>query len=285
MKLIAVGATGFVGTEVIRQALRNPAVTSVIALARRPVLPPGGFGPHVDPSKLRSVVLEDWISPYPESVMELLKGANACIWLVNPVYNPSALSRKFSRVSNRTLAVTPSKSKGMDIAEVTKVCSDYTINGLTNMAALANTPFRFVYTSGFLVERNESKDLSNLGPMADYFVMRVRFLPPSFMISNNTQLQGRVENALLDFAKQHAPDVQVTVSKPGAIDGPGREAATNAMVKTLFDRFGHVSRVHVSELAAAMIDQCIHGITKDPLLSDDLVEIGQRVICEEDYLR
>jgi hypothetical protein len=174
----------------------------------------------------------------------------------------------------------------MDFADVTKVCSDYTINGLTNMAALANTPFRFVYTSGFLVERNESKDLSNLGPMADYFIMRVRFLLSSVVvISNNTQLQGRVENALLDFAKQHAPDVQVTVSKPGAIDGPAREAATNAMVQTLFDRFGHVSRAHVSELAAAMIDQCMNGITKDPLLSDDLVEIGQRVIREEDYLR
>jgi hypothetical protein len=153
------------------------------------------------------------------------------------------------------------------------------------MAALANTPFRFVYTSGFLVERNESKDLSSLGPMANYFIMRVRFLLSSLVILNNTRVQGRVENELLDFAKQHAPDVQVTVSKPGAIDGPAREAATNAMVQTLFDRFGHVSRAHVSELAAAMIDQCMNGITKDPLLSDDLVEIGQRVIREEDYLR
>ena len=285
MKLIVVGATGFVGTEVIRQALRNPAVTSVIALARKPVPLPKDSGPHIDPSKLQSVVLEDWISPYPESVMEHLKGANACIWLVHPVHNPSALSRKSSRVSNRTLAVTPSKSRGIDFAEVTKICSNYSINGLTNMAALANTPFRFVYTSGFLVERNESKDLSNLGPMADYFIMRVRVLLSSFVISSNTQVQGRVENALLDFAKQHAPDVQVTVSKPGAIDGPGREAATNAMVQTLFGRFGHVSRVQVSELAAAMIDQCMNGITKDPLLSDDLVEIGQRVIREEDYLR
>jgi hypothetical protein len=121
--------------------------------------------------------------------------------------------------------------------------------------------------------------------MANYFIMRVRFLLSSLVILNNTRVQGRVENELLDFAKQHAPDVQVTVSKPGAIDGPAREAATNAMVQTLFDRFGHVSRAHVSELAAAMIDQCMNGITKDPLLSDDLVEIGQRVIREEDYLR
>jgi hypothetical protein len=57
------------------------------------------------------------------------------------------------------------------------------------------------------------------------------------------------------------------------------------MVKTLFDMFGYIIRVHVSELAAAMIDQCLSGITKDPLWSKDLVEIGQRVLHEEDYLR
>jgi len=56
------------------------------------------------------------------------------------------------------------------------------------------------------------------------------------------------------------------------------------MVKTLFDMYGHSPRVHVSELAAAMIDQCVNGITKDPLWSDDLAEIGKRVLRKEDYL-
>ena len=57
------------------------------------------------------------------------------------------------------------------------------------------------------------------------------------------------------------------------------------MVKALFNMFGHTPRVHVSELAAAMIEQCLNGITKDPLWSDDLVEIGRHVLREEDYLR
>lgn len=51
----------------------------------------------------------------------------------------------------------------------------------------------------------------------------------------------------------------------------------------IFDMFGIVPKVHVSELAAAMIDQCLNGITKDPLMSDDMVQIGQRVLSKEDY--
>ncbi|QKX64642.1 uncharacterized protein TRUGW13939_11818 [Talaromyces rugulosus] len=241
MKLVIVGATGFVGGEVLRQALRNPAVTSIVAITRRemPEPPPQNF-------KLNYFVLEDWTSQYPESLQTVIRGADACIW---------------------SLAITPSQSRNMDFAHVTTVCYDYTIHALKSMAALANKPFRFIYVSGILIERDQTKELPYL---AEYRHMR-----------------GRTENALLEFANQTAPSnsVQVTVTKPGAIDSPGPKATPDAVVKALFNIFGHTPRVHVSELAAAVIDQCQHGITKDPLWSDELAEIGKRVLKEEDYLR
>jgi uncharacterized protein YbjT (DUF2867 family) len=80
MKLIVTGATGFVGTEVIRLALGNKAVTSVIALARKPVAVPEHVAPDADTSKLHPVVLEDWNSPYPDEVREKLRGADGCVW-------------------------------------------------------------------------------------------------------------------------------------------------------------------------------------------------------------
>ena len=86
MKLIVTGATGLVGTEIIRQAVRNPAITSVVALARKPVPAPANAGPNADTSKLQSVVLEDWTAPYPESVKEHVKGADACIWCATPMH-------------------------------------------------------------------------------------------------------------------------------------------------------------------------------------------------------
>ena len=73
--------------------------------------------------------------------------------------------------THRVLAVTPSQSKDMDFADVTTICSDYTISGLTNMAAHASKPFRFVYTSGVTVERDQQKLLPFL---SEYRLMRVR---------------------------------------------------------------------------------------------------------------
>jgi len=58
----------------------------------------------------------------------------------------------------------------MDFKDVTEICYDYTINGLSNMAALANKPFRFVYTSGIMIERNQN---ASLPVFADYRLMRV----------------------------------------------------------------------------------------------------------------
>lgn len=79
MKLVVSGATGFVATEVIRQSLSIPAITSVIALARRPVGVPDHLDADADTSKLHSVVLEDF-AHYPEEVRRQLAGADACIW-------------------------------------------------------------------------------------------------------------------------------------------------------------------------------------------------------------
>lgn len=79
MKLIVSGATGFVATEVIRQSLSIPSITSVIALARRPVSAPENLGAGADTSKLQSVVLEDF-GQYSDDVKKQLAGADACIW-------------------------------------------------------------------------------------------------------------------------------------------------------------------------------------------------------------
>ena len=60
----------------------------------------------------------------------------------------------------------------MDFTEVTKICNDYTINGIASMTAVAHKPFRFVYASGHTIERDQSK--APLPFLSDYRLMRVR---------------------------------------------------------------------------------------------------------------
>lgn len=74
MKLIVAGATGFVASEVIRQAVRMPEITSIIALARRPITVD-----KPESSKIKNVVIKDY-GEYPEEVKKELAGADACIW-------------------------------------------------------------------------------------------------------------------------------------------------------------------------------------------------------------
>lgn len=74
MKIIITGATGFIGGEVLTQCLQDPAITSVVALARRE-LPASVTG---NP-KLKVIILEDFLS-YSDSALQDIKGAEACIW-------------------------------------------------------------------------------------------------------------------------------------------------------------------------------------------------------------
>lgn len=79
MKLVIVGATGFVGPEVITQALQHPSVTEVMALARRTTPLPEALRYSLVAKKFKSVVLKDF-SNYTEDVKQELSGLDACIW-------------------------------------------------------------------------------------------------------------------------------------------------------------------------------------------------------------
>ncbi|KAJ7708285.1 putative nucleoside-diphosphate-sugar epimerase [Mycena rosella] len=135
MKLVVAGASGFVGSELVRQSLRHPQITSVIALARKTVTAPPNSD-SADAAKLTSVVVNDY-EHYPDDVRTALAGADACIW---------------------TVAITPSKSASMPVDEVKRVCQDCTLAGLRALHdAGPATPFRFLYVSGIAAERDQSK--------------------------------------------------------------------------------------------------------------------------------
>ena len=98
MKLIVTGATGFVGTEVIRQSLARDDITTVVAVARKPVTAPDGVGAD----KLRSVVIPDYppsAVDYPDEARREFAGANGCIWYYGLLFSSDFQPSFFGRLS------------------------------------------------------------------------------------------------------------------------------------------------------------------------------------------
>ena len=76
MKIILTGSTGGIGSEVLRQCLNNPKITSIIVLSRRDI--PEDLSRN---SKVKVIIMTDF-SVYSSQVIEQLAGAEACIWCV-----------------------------------------------------------------------------------------------------------------------------------------------------------------------------------------------------------
>jgi uncharacterized protein YbjT (DUF2867 family) len=70
MKIIVTGATGMLGSEVIRQAIENDAIKEIIALVRQPLT--------IRHPKLQTVLHHDYLDY--DLVKEHFVNANACIW-------------------------------------------------------------------------------------------------------------------------------------------------------------------------------------------------------------
>lgn len=77
MKLIIAGASGFVGQELVRQSLKRPEITAVIALSRNPIAAPADAGP--DASKLKNVTVPSY-EDYPDNARKEIAGTDAVIW-------------------------------------------------------------------------------------------------------------------------------------------------------------------------------------------------------------
>ncbi|RDW76919.1 hypothetical protein BP6252_04972 [Coleophoma cylindrospora] len=132
MKLIIAGATGFVGKEILRHALRSPEFTSIVTLGRRAVDIEDQYA-----EKLTDLVLDD-LNHYSTSARAKLANADACIW---------------------TIAVAWTKSMSLPFDEVKKASLDYTIAGIRAISESNATekPLRFIYFSGALVDRDLTK--------------------------------------------------------------------------------------------------------------------------------
>lgn len=131
MKIILLGSTGYVGSEVLRQCLTHPYVLSVLSLSRRKL--------NITHPKLRVILVEDFTN-YPSEILSEISDADACIYCLgtNVPVRPPELNRKI----NFEFAIKTARSFAQTFAEYN-----------------ANRSFKFVYLSGALPEKDPNKRL------------------------------------------------------------------------------------------------------------------------------
>jgi len=123
MHIILTGPTGTCGSAVLRYCLAEPKITRISILSRRPVLQAEGQ------EKAHTVLHEDF-SKYPDSLLEKLKGATACIW---------ALGISQTSVTKE---------------EYVKITYDYTMAAAKAFSTLSPS-FNFVFVSGEGADQTE----------------------------------------------------------------------------------------------------------------------------------
>ncbi|KAI9728645.1 MAG: hypothetical protein M1828_002751 [Chrysothrix sp. TS-e1954] len=223
MKVILTGSTGFIGSEVLLQALQHPSITSIVTLTRRPL--DSSMTSHPSAAgKLHPIIMEDFLI-YPATVVEQLQGATACIWC------QGALSG-----GDRTSDV------------------DYTLTAarkfLSEIQRTEGTPFRFVYLSGMLVERNQNAKL--------WFLSEVR------------KMRGEVEVELLQMRERNAKTWDVVIAKPGFV-----ERSSNPLPRGLD---AYMRSIRVDEVAAALVEAATEGSTRVTLDNQEVRARGARVL-------
>ncbi|KAH7028826.1 uncharacterized protein B0I36DRAFT_363448 [Microdochium trichocladiopsis] len=262
MKLIVSGATGFLGREVVRQSLATPGVTSVVALARKPVtFSDSELLPGSDAGKLVHATIKDY-GEYPPEVTAHFAGADACIW---------------------TVGISPFKSKTYPWPEVVRVCQTCTIQGFSAMLDATATvavppstsdgsgggsegrPFRFVYVSGMGAEPDQSKK---------------PFFSPQYLL-----MRGETENKVHSLPASHPGAANRPVSTAacrfGMISSPGMAGSLMGSLAKGATGWPTLSSV---EGARVLIDQAVNGFYegKGTLTAGDMAAIWKRISAEEE---
>ncbi len=113
MRIIITGATGMIGAEVVREAIKDEAIKEIIALVRKPF--------DISHAKITTIVHKDFLDY--SSIRDVLAKSDACIWCLG--------------ISQTQV--------GKEQYEV--ITHDYTVAAAKQMLA-ANTAATFVFVSG-----------------------------------------------------------------------------------------------------------------------------------------
>jgi hypothetical protein len=245
MKVILTGVTGFIGSEVLTQCCKTPAITSIIALSRWPLSTDITKDPRVE------IIVMKNFTTYSKEVIEQFEGADACIWYVSA----------FLALNGKHLIVIRSMGtkegwRDIDIDYPLAFC-----HAMAPIVAKQKKAFRYIHLSGRLAEQDQSRCL--------------------LFLSEGRRIKGKAELEILDFEnneeKLHGGYWQSYIAKPSMVLKKQKKGE-KCELRWLSVLIGSVD---VDELAAAMIDIGRYG-SEEPVLNNAEVVMRGRAALDAD---
>ncbi|KAG8532663.1 uncharacterized protein KY384_002540 [Bacidia gigantensis] len=226
MKLILFGATGFIGGEILTHALANPSITSLIVISRRqlPSSPPD--------AKLKVLISEDIIALSP-SILSECADADACIWAVG----------------TKPFGATLEDARRFDVEGTMSVAKK--LADVANEGGNREGKFRFVYTSGILVIKDQESSVWVLGKFR--------------------KLRGEVEIGLSALGKERGDVLETYVTRPAFV-----------LRRTLLSSFWSIfPSIKVDELAAATVHLALEGSPDQTVENATLAKRGAELLKQK----
>jgi len=212
MKVIVAGGTGFIGGATLKRLAELPQVTSVVVLSRREL--------PTKLEKVQTIIIKDF-KQYDDDVLQQLTGAEACVWALG------------------------SPTSGIDVHDgFTTAAVEAFKRSLIPALKESGKEFRFVYTSGSAVVRDQSKFL--------------------LFLSSIRKSRGVTENTLVNVESEQSPAWKTFIVRPALVLKPG------SPLKYVTGAHG----IQVNHLGAAMANLAVNGGDKQTFENTDLQQIG-----------
>lgn len=189
MRIIITGATGMVGSEVIRQAIMDDEISEITAIVRRPL--------SINHPKLKTLLHKNFLDY--SNLREVFKNNDACLWCLGISQN--AVSKD----------------------EYIKITYDYAIAASTEMLA-ANPSIQFLFLSGegaasdeksrFLFGRIKGKTENALLklPFKKLYIARPAGILPATK-SNNYSFLLKLQYAMVRLMKTFFPSYVISADQ------------------------------------------------------------------------
>ncbi|KAI9843832.1 MAG: hypothetical protein M1837_006093 [Sclerophora amabilis] len=248
MKIILTGASGFIGGGVLDQCIQDPAITSIVVLSRRE-LPAS----KTSNDKVKVIIQEDFLT-YPDSLLQQLRGAKACIWYPRRTYSLINIFDTARPTDIRSRCIGSVYLYGKDeTQQYIKTNVDYTLAAakayVTHLVPQLDggESFRFVFCSGMLSVTDQKKSV--------------------WIFDLSRKVKGQNENELFQIAEEE-PKFDVYSVRPGGVT-PVQRRIIDKIVSPIFPT------IRLDELGVAMVKICKSGSEKHVIENSELIAMAQ----------